>query len=175
MLTLTRQPEGGERYSEQSFTFSTAVTDNEGDVHYDWRHDGDSIGLNTNELSISFLTLGDAGEYWCVISDVSETVTTARVRCGDRRERNPPHFTSHPTGGVRLEGRSLILRAEATQGFAPLTYQMAAQRRARGQRSASLGLVDLSVDDSGEYVCTVLDRLARAPPPTRPPWWSPPT
>lgn len=138
--------EGGEA------TFSVTAGGTE-PLFYQWYWDGNPLEQGTNAvLMLGGVTAEDAGEYWVVVSNAVDIVTSAPATL---RILFQPSITVQPQGGSAAVGSSATFTVTAL-GTAPLIYQWFHEGEALDGATAStlvLGAVD--VDDAGEYTVEV--------------------
>jgi len=68
-ISITEQPQSASKYVGDSHAFSIGATGGFGTLHYEWLHDGYTVGDDSPLLEIVSLTLGDAGAYSCEVTD----------------------------------------------------------------------------------------------------------
>ncbi|HPO13844.1 MAG TPA: hypothetical protein PLI09_10400 [Candidatus Hydrogenedentes bacterium] len=154
VLALTVQPQGGQLYAHDSHSFSVAVDDSEGDVHYQWYKNGGAAGPDAPEFMLPDLAVSDSGTYWCVVSDASETVTsdTAELVVADHME-----ITQQPEGGAYLVGDTHTFSVTVDGGLGTVQYQWFKDEAQLGPDAPEFVLDSLSEIDAGSYWCVVSD------------------
>jgi C1A family cysteine protease len=76
---LVRHPVSGHAEAGRGYSFQVQA-EGVGALHYQWRKDGQPVGIDADTLAIDPVTLGDAGAYDCVVTDLrGESVSTAAM------------------------------------------------------------------------------------------------
>ena len=77
-LEITLQPQGADKKTGQSHTFSVAAANGAGELHYYWMKDAGAVpGAPAGPVfTISSLVVGDSGAYTCEVSDDYTSITS---------------------------------------------------------------------------------------------------
>jgi hypothetical protein len=143
--------------------FSVTVTGGLGALHYQWKFDDGSgapqnRGTDAAALTLDPVAAGDAGQYWVEVSDLMETLASARVRLyvGETLQ-----ITQQPVGlrAYTGESSSHTLTATVAGGYGPVGYLwLKNSAPAPGvNNQASYTLASLSPAESGAYALVATD------------------
>jgi hypothetical protein len=139
-VEVTTQPVGGHGNTGGSFTFTVAATGGVGAYTYDWYKTGNGTPLQSGpsaSFNIPSLALGDAGSYYCVVSDTgtsSDTSDTVALQVTDLLAVALTPGTPTGIDGLQASstgltdvytGGSLTLSVTPAGGAAPYTYAWA--------------------------------------------------
>jgi hypothetical protein len=154
-LTISQQPVGAAKYTGDTVTFAVAVINNEGAPHYQWYKDNTPLGQDADSLALDALTPDDAGQYWCVVSDTSETVTSNKVTLivDDHMQ-----ITQQPVGATRNQGDNYTFIVSVAGGIGKLNYQWRQNGAAVGGDVPHLIYPVLDPTDAGLYHCEISDQ-----------------
>jgi len=156
-LAIVDQPVGGTGFEGNSYTFTVGVTGGLGTITYQWYHDGNPIpGANGPSLTLNPLLNTDAGEYYVVVADDFESVTSDTVTL---IVAPPFFFDVQPQGARKYVGDSHTFTVEVSGGTPPFHYQWKRNGVDVGEDSNTLVLSPLTLADNGTYVCVVSDQL----------------
>jgi alpha-tubulin suppressor-like RCC1 family protein len=153
---IVTPPAGATRAVGAAHRFSVAATGT-GPLGYQWRRNGVPLdGATEASLTLSSLTLSDAGFYDVVVSTAGASVTSEAV---ELRVKTPPAFVVAPTPWATPRvGDSLTLTAEASSAEGGVTYQWKHDNRPiAGATSPQLTLSGLTRRDAGAYTVEATD------------------
>ncbi len=157
---FTYQPANATAYPGSSADFGASVSGSP-PFAYQWRKDGVELpGATANWLSLTNLTVADAGSYSLVVSntlgslDSSNAVLTVLPPAA-------PFFTSQPRDATGYTGQSIRLYAYVS-GSPPFFYQWHKEGvSVPGATAGSLSLNNLTFADAGSYTLVVTNALGR--------------
>lgn len=150
--TVQRQPTGGAVCAGQPHTFSVEAFAG-GPLSYQWFRNGMMIlGANGSTLEIASASPGDAGQYWCRVSNVcgQEVYTDSAVLSVQPAN---PTITGQPTGATLAPGASLTMTVTAT-GAAGYQWRRDGAE-IPGATAAAYTIVSAGAADRGGYDCVV--------------------
>ncbi|MBI1320985.1 MAG: CHRD domain-containing protein [Candidatus Hydrogenedens sp.] len=159
-LTVSQQPQSVTKDTGQAHTFTIAVSGGTGFYNYDWRLNDESIGApSSSSYAIPSITVNDAGEYTCVVTDtfqpqlsVTSDVATLSLNLATLL------ITNQPQGAVKGLGESYTFSITVTGGSADYTYDWRKNGTTLGAASSNkLTLSNLNTGNSGTYTCVVQD------------------
>ena len=149
-LKLNSQPSSTTLYEGGSVTFSMNVSSSLV-VAYTWFKNGTAIGSGSS-LTISNVTLSNAGTYSCEVTDAIQTIACNAFTL---TVNQIVRITQQPISQMLNEGASASLGVTAT-GTAPITYQWYYNGSAiSGATSNQYALNSTTIADSGKYYCLV--------------------
>lgn len=159
-ISITTQPLSQAVNPGATVTFSVVAT-GQSTLTYRWRKNGTTIsGATGTSYSPPPVTEASQGNYDCVISNGSSTVTTAVAVLNVNDPVTNVSFTRNLTGSVISSGVSLSMTATA-QGTGPLTYQWQKDSvDIPGATSASYVINPTTLGDSGSYRVIVKNILS---------------
>jgi hypothetical protein len=156
---ITAQPIEGEICEGDSKLF---IVEADGiNLNYQWRFNGgDIVGETNSQLIIDPVTLGDDGDYTCLVSsangcgDVLTTPATLTVH-------ESTAINVHPADDTKCEGNSITLSVDATGGN--LQYQwikdgvtvLTDGGNLSGTNTKDLLITGVTLADDGVYTCEV--------------------
>lgn len=76
-FTITTDPQGGNIFVGQSWTFTVAVANGVPPFLYQWKKGTTAVGTNTASYTITNAQLSDAGSYTCTVSDQEWAMVTS--------------------------------------------------------------------------------------------------
>lgn len=134
-------------------------------LFYFWSHNGNPIadggnisGSSSATLNLAGVTTNDAGSYSVIVSNTLGTATTS----ASLAVHFPPVILTSPVSTTVVAGESTTFTATA-EGTAPLTWQWRKNgTNISGANSASLSLVNISMNDAGIYSVTVANAVGSA-------------
>ena len=123
---------------------------------------GKLSGVHTTTLTITNVTAAEAGNYFLLVADTTNKLSSAPFQFGTTRSAQatltvltPPTLTSQPASRVVYVGTNTTLSVSAT-GSGTLTYQWNKNGMpVSDATNASLALNNLQLTDSGNYTVTV--------------------
>jgi len=146
--TITVNPLGAQKLVGESHTF-TVLANGTSPLDYDWHKNGESIGAaNASSLTLSDLTLADAGSFTVVVSNSagSEESLPAILEVWSK-----PAITTEPLSVMADPGSEVILSVTAT-GFPEPTYKWYRNGALLvGEEASTLTLSSVSLADVGIY------------------------
>jgi hypothetical protein len=157
-LALTTGPQPQTLYAGGTLSLAVAATGGIGTRHYTWYRDGNPVSApDAPQLTINPAQTGDTGLYGCVITDDrDDTIVTEQVPV---LVGEPPVFLTQPADVILNEGDRLELTAQVAGGVGDLAYTW----RRDGDTVATgpdLVIDPLTLEDGGDYACTVADALS---------------
>ncbi len=176
---VTGQPTGRTVFSGSTVSFDATVTGSM-PLTYQWRLNGTPLfnsasigGAQTPRLTLSGLTLGQAGSYSLLVSNAAGVVTSsnAALVVNALPAGNAPVITTPPTSYQTSENASVTFTVAAT-GAAPLSYQwflngaplanVAGASPVSGATTASLSLSNVQATQAGNYTVVVSNAVGLA-------------
>jgi hypothetical protein len=159
-LRITLQPSPATRAVGQGVTFAIDASGGVGIYSFDWRKDGQSLGVASNpSFTIPSVAESDEGTYSCRVTDgAGESVVTNEVAL-----TIVPVLSAavQPQGGSFFVGDSLTLEFDATGGLEPYFYQWYKGEQAiAGATSSTYQINSLKTSDTALYGCIIIDQLA---------------
>ncbi len=135
-----------------------------GPLGYQWRRNGTSVaGATSSILTIGTLTLGDAGNYDCVVSNGCGATTSSAAAVA---VLDAPTITTGPSSVAQCEGTSVTLSVDASSSIA-LAYQWRKDGLPiAGAASDTLTLGSVTGADAGNYDVTVSNSCGSITSPT---------
>lgn len=151
-IQITQQPTAASRCVGGTVTFTVAATGT-APITYQWRKAGGNIGGATGTtLTLNTLTLGDAGNYDCLITNACGNVATNTVALA---VSDGPTISQHPTGATVCPGGSVQLTVNAS-GDAPITYQWRKDTNdIPSATAATFNINSATAGDAGSYTCRI--------------------
>ena len=156
---ITTQPLSQTKSVGEDVTLGVVADGGAGTVlEYQWRKGGVDIpGATGASLTLSSLTLGDAGDYTVVVTDAAGSTTSAVAQLTVTAGAVAPQILTAPAGATILVGGSTTFTVLAS-GTEPMTYQwqrsadgVAAYADVAGATGASLALANAALADAGYY------------------------
>jgi len=158
-MQIIQQPVSGSGILGYDFTFTIGVTGGLGGVHYQWVHDGEHVGTDSSTLFLYPLQETDAGNYWCIVTDAREMLTSEQATL----QVFPPfNFDIQPQGALKHTGESHTFEVAISGGYPPYRYQWRKNGVDIPYTEPVLVLENLQPSDSGTYTCFVSDQNAGA-------------
>lgn len=109
-ISITSNPQSAGTCVGQPITFSVTATGT--NLHYQWRKDGGNIPDQTNSsLTISSVSLGDAGSYSVVVYNGCDTETSGPATL---KINNAIEITKQPVNVTKCQGQSVTFSVTAT-------------------------------------------------------------
>ncbi len=161
---VTLQPANATNVTGTTANFS-ATASGTAPLTYQWQYNGAPLsdggrisGASSTALAISGVTVGDAGNYSLVVSNVAGMITSS---VASLTVWVPPAMTSQPQSATNIAGTTANFSGTAS-GTDPLSYQwrfnganLANGGRISGAASTSLAISNLSAGDAGSYSLVV--------------------
>ena len=158
-MQIIQQPESGNGILGYDFTFTIGVSGGLGGVHYQWVRDGEFVGPDSPTFSLYPLQETDAGNYWCIVTDAREMLTSEQATL----QVFPPfNFDIQPQGALKHTGESHTFEVAISGGYPPYRYQWRKNGVDIPYTDSVLVLENLQPSDSGIYTCFVSDQNAGA-------------
>jgi hypothetical protein len=129
-------------------------------LRYQWQRNGNNLAGRTEDaLTLGNVSLGDAGAYRVIVTNVAGAATSAVAVL---TVQAPPVITAQPRGGFAAIGSRVTLSGSAT-GDAPLTYQWRFNgNNLAGATEPTLILDPAQAADSGLYLLAVTNHAGGA-------------
>jgi hypothetical protein len=159
-LAISVPPSPGAAYTGNSISLAVGTTGGVSPLAFVWKQDGNVVANpGTATLSFPSAQLDDAGSYVCEITDARSTkVTTTAVLLEVADDLN---IVQQPQSASVFAGEDRDLSFVVTGGFAPIDYVWRKDGNiVDGATQATLSLQDITVDNAGDYTCSVRDRFS---------------
>lgn len=159
-LAISVPPSPAAAYTGTSTSLTVGVTGGAAPLTYIWKQDGNVVA-NPGAATLSFPSaqLDDAGSYVCEITDARSTklsTTAVLLEVADDLS-----IVQQPQSASVFAGEDRDLTFVVSGGFAPIEYVWRKDGNIiSGATQATLGLQDITVDDAGDYTCSVRDRFS---------------
>jgi hypothetical protein len=156
-ITITTQPADQAVNPGGSVSLNVSIAAGaQGTVTYRWRKDGNTLtGATTSSLNLSNLTESNQGDYDCVISNGSFTVTSEAATVSVNDPVSEVTITRTPSAAAVATGTQIVFTASA-QGATPLLYQWKKDNaNIPGATSAAYTITTGASSDNGSYTVTV--------------------
>jgi hypothetical protein len=151
-VLITNEPVDVYATAGSTATFQVAVA-GDAPLKYQWHFHGTNLPAATNaQLTVTKVTVTNAGPYHVVISNCVNSVTSrvATLFLGES-----PVITTQPASQLGVVGGSVSFSASAT-GTPPLSYQWRFQgTNLDGQTASALGITNLTPANGGNYTMAV--------------------
>lgn len=136
-----------------SFTVAASGT---APLSYQWRLNGGNLsGATSATLSLTAVTVGQAGSYSCVVTNVAGSATTSAAILTVNPATLAPSITTQPVSQTVTVGANVNFTVAAS-GTAPLSYQWRLDgANLSGATSATLSLTGVTAGQAGSYSCLV--------------------
>lgn len=128
-----------------------ATAKGQGTFTYQWKRGNVNVGTNDSVLLLSNLTLADAGNYSCTITDDCGTVISNAAALSINQF---PVISTQPASRKVCAGAQINLSVAASGSF-PLTYQWKKDGNPVGTNASSITISTGSAANFGKYTCTV--------------------
>lgn len=163
-ITITTQPADQTVNPTGNASFGVSIAAGaQGTVTYRWRQDGNTVtGATTSTLNLSNVSQGNEGEYDCVISNGSFTVTSEAATLS---VNDPVTVTiaRTPSATAVTTGTKITFTATAT-GTAPLLYQWKKDTAVIPGATSAAYTIDAGTSaDNGSYTVSVTNVVSTAP------------
>jgi hypothetical protein len=161
-LFIAQQIQGGSRKVGQSITFTVlAQGGGPGPYTYTWRKDGSSFGPNANTVTLSNLSLVDAGQYSVSVTSNGggDARTSGPVNLTVVSGLSPLNITDQPDNVVVGEGATHTFNITVIGGSGSYNYDWRRDTVSLGAPNLpSLTLSNIVPSDVGTYTCLVSDQ-----------------
>ncbi len=156
-IEIDAHPVSIQRYVGESHSFTITASGGLGVLHYDWQKDGQSLSApDQNHLDLSDLTINDAGEYRCVVTDDGTQQAfseTARLNVGKTLT-----IDAQPQDTYAYVGDMHSFYAQVSGGIGTLQYQWMWNGTAETGATAPLyQFGPLTTAHTGSYTCRIED------------------
>ncbi len=160
--TIATQPTSAIVTAGGTATF-TVVATGTAPLSYQWSKDGVAIaGATAAGYTISSVQAGNAGSYWCVVSNSGGSVTSAGASLTVSSAPAAPTIATQPSSVTVTSGSSAIFSVVAN-GTTPLSYQWYKGGSAiAGATTASYTIAATKTTDAGPYACVVTNSAGSA-------------
>ncbi|AUM13614.1 hypothetical protein Kalk_14810 [Ketobacter alkanivorans] len=151
-IAITSQPTGTTAYEDANVALTVAHNGNS-DARVEWYFNDSLIASNSATLSLSPLTLEQAGEYRCVVSNSVNSVACNPVTVAVLEKAR---ITKQPSSQMLSTGDSFVLDIEAT-GAGTLYYECFHNGSLilAGSDPRALVVDSVTSNNEGNYYCTV--------------------
>ncbi len=78
-LSIVQEPLGGAVDAEESFSFSVQASGGHLPRSYQWKHDGQNVGLNSSIYAIDSVLMAHAGGYWVEVTDEQDDAVMSQT------------------------------------------------------------------------------------------------
>lgn len=158
-VAIIKQPQDASAFEDESVTLSVNATGNPGPT-VDWYFNGTMIKSDSASLTLSPLSLAQAGEYQC---QVTNSVNTEACNSVTVSVREKVRITKQPASQVLSEGDTITLGIAAT-GEAPIKYQCyhGTTLMITSTDPADLIIPSSTAADNGDYYCLVSNAGSQA-------------
>ena len=151
-ISITKQPVATSGYEGDAVKLSVAHT-GLSDTKVQWYRNGSLLAATSATLTLSPLTMDQAGDYHCIVSNSVNSVTcsTASVKVLEK-----VRITKQPSSQILPEGEDIVLDIQAT-GALPITYQCFKGNSLLITTSSVQDLIipASTASDTGDYYCVV--------------------
>ncbi len=149
-VVITKQPAAASAFEDGTVTLSVTATGKPTPT-VNWYFNGAVVKSNSSTLTLSKLTMAQAGNYQCVVTNSVGTVNCAAAAVTVREK---VRITKQLSNLVLDEGDSIALNLAAT-GEAPISYKcyQGSTLIVSGSNVADLVIPNASASDSGSYYC----------------------
>jgi len=149
---ITAQTSNSTRCVGQSMTFSVTASGNPSPT-YQWYKDNNIISSATNnQYSISSVSTGSAGNYYCIVSNSCGFTTSNTIELTINQS---PSITTHPSNLTICSGQSSNFTVNVT-GTTPLYYQWYKNsNQITGATNSFFTISSSSVSDAASYYCVI--------------------
>jgi len=151
--SITTQPSSQTVTEGANVSFSV-VASGTAPLSYQWRKDGVNVaGANSATLTLSGVTLSQAGSYSCVVGNVAGSLSSSLATLTVNAVVVAPSFTLQPTSQTVDVGGSVSFIV-ACAGSNPISYQWRFNgTNIAGATSSLLSLANVTALQSGAYDC----------------------
>lgn len=149
-VKITTQPAAASAFEDASVTLSVAAT-GKPTPSVDWYFNNALVKSNSPSLTLSGLTMAQAGSYYCVVKN---SVSSVKCNTVNVTVREKVRITKQLANQTLNEGDTLALDFAAS-GEAPITYKCyrGTTQVAAGTRISDLVLPNVGAADTGSYRC----------------------
>ncbi len=165
-LTITTQPVGGDRYVGENISLTVAATGGNPTVSYQWQLNEVDITLGQNAtaqsatLVLNALTLADAGDYRCVVTDDGALASPGTSNVATVTVYEHLAAAIQPEGGVRFSSPpdTFTFYFGTTGGFQSVTYTWTKDSVPVQTGASPVYFISpVTAADAGVYECTAVD------------------
>jgi hypothetical protein len=120
-ISVATDPLPAALYTGEALQLKVVAAGGYGTLTYQWLHDGQVVGTNSDTYSVAAVALTHAGDYSVQITDQwNSTVDSATVAV---RVANAPAFTTQPQSHALYVGESTSLSVGVSGGLGTLHYE----------------------------------------------------
>lgn len=150
--TFVSQPSNATECVGSNVTFNVS-TNATPPVIYQWQLNGTNItGANSNSYTINNITINDAGNYTCLVTDSCGTQITSNAAV--LTVNTTPVISSQPASSSVCEGNNLTLNVTASGSGLSYQWQLNGNNIS-GANNSSYTITSASASDAGNYTCIV--------------------
>lgn len=159
---IATQPQSQTVLAGSSVTFTVSASGT-APLSYQWKKNNQDIaGGTTATLSLSNVSVNDAGSYAVLVSNSAGSALSQSATLTVNVPATPPIIASNPASVTAIAGSSATFTVSAT-GTAPLSYQWKKNDQdIAGATAATLSLSNVSVNDAGSYAVLVSNSAGSA-------------
>jgi hypothetical protein len=155
-VEVVTQPVGGLAYVGGDFTLTVMAMGGRGALSYQWQRDGFDVGANSATLDLTGLTLADAGNYTCVVSDEGTSSETSDIAA--LAVENTMSITAQPVGGSVTEDGQHTFQVSVQDTHGAVTYAWSKDGVVIAGQAGDTCIIDpITISGEGWYTCAVTD------------------
>lgn len=156
-FAITVQPQSATVSAGDNYTFSVGAENGTPPLGYAWYKDGLPVGADNTILSLTNVTMADAGDYHCEITDGDSNTLVSEIATLTVQPASTFLITLHPQSAMLTVGENYTLSVAVEGGTPPYNYTWHKDSAIVGANSSELALTALTVADSGNYTCEIAD------------------
>ena len=156
---ITTQPVGTSKCFGETATFTVAASASPSPSYLWYKVGSGSLGVTTPTLTITPVSSGDAGSYYCAVSNVCGTVNSTNVTL---TVHAPVNITLQPVDTDKCPGDTATFTVAATGTPAPSYLWYKDGSGSLGVTTATLTITPISAGDAGNYYCAVSNTCGSA-------------
>jgi hypothetical protein len=157
-INITTQPISQDSVVGSNVGFSVVAT-SWSPLAYQWKKDGNNVGVNSSTHVINGVSLNDIGGYKCVINNNITAVTSV---VASLNVYEPPAIIQDPAS-YTVETNSTVTFSVAATGSEPKTYQWEKDGiLISDAKNTSFTISYVKTNNAGEYACEVSNRAGKA-------------